>query len=34
MPGTDGRRLLQDGTDARQPVVTPIYNGQPHPKPC
>ncbi len=27
------RRLLQNGIDARQPVVTPIYNGQFLPKP-
>ena len=24
----DGRRLLQASIDARQPVVTPTYNGQ------
>ena len=32
--GAGGRRLLQNGTDARRPVVTPIYNGGILHKPC
>ncbi len=30
----DGRRLLQASIDARQPVVTPVYNGRNMPIPC